>query len=186
MARSDRLHPVTCQSCGTEANVDDEGKRLGGYYECPICGADINLDAAFADADEGEDYEDEDDAGAGAGDGIDGHEVRSPLQPLPRAARRDLREYGIKQELPSDHTGRNGGVVVADRPPADLLEQYELRLVEAPDEVWTHDRGARVNIYEAAECVEIDGREASMSVADAKRRCRQSDAFSRVEDDHER
>lgn len=113
----------------------------------------------------------------------EGHEVRSPLRPLPRAARRELKQYDIQQELSSDHTGRNGGVIVAMRPPADLLEQYELELVEEPDEQWDHDRGAHVEIYEAAERVDIDGREASMGVDEAKQRCRKSDAFSRAEDD---
>jgi len=54
MARSDRRHPVTCESCGSETTVDDEAKRLGGYCECPICGADINLDAAVEDDTGGE------------------------------------------------------------------------------------------------------------------------------------
>jgi transcription elongation factor Elf1 len=54
MARSDRRHPVTCESCGSETTVDAEAKRLGGYCECPICGADINLDAAVEDDNGGE------------------------------------------------------------------------------------------------------------------------------------
>lgn len=49
MARSDRRHHVTCESCGSETTVDDEAKRLGGYCECPICGAEVNLDATVED-----------------------------------------------------------------------------------------------------------------------------------------
>ena len=113
----------------------------------------------------------------------DGYVVRSPFRPVTRAARRALQDYEIERELAANKTGRNGGVVVAERPPAELLEQHELRLVEAPDEVWSHDNGSRVTIYEAAERVEVDGREAAMDVAEAKRRCRQEEAFQRSEGD---
>lgn len=116
-------------------------------------------------------------------DDADGYVIRSPFRPLTRAARRALQDYEIERELAADETGRNGGVVVTERPPAELLEQHELRLVEAPDEVWTHDDGSRVTIYETAERVEVDGREAAMDVAEAKRRCRQEEAFQRSEGD---
>jgi len=53
MARSDgaseNQHPVTCESCGSESTVDNEARRRGGVIECPICGTDIDLDAAFED-----------------------------------------------------------------------------------------------------------------------------------------
>jgi hypothetical protein len=113
----------------------------------------------------------------------DGYVIRSPFRPVTRMARRALQDYEIERELAANETGRNGGVVVAERPPAELLEQHELRLVEAPDEVWSHDNGSRVTIYEAAERVEVDGRDAAMDVAEAKRRCRQEEAFQRSEGD---
>lgn len=47
-----RLHPVNCQSCGSQTTVNSEAKRLGGFVCCPICGEEIDLDEAFNESDD--------------------------------------------------------------------------------------------------------------------------------------
>ena len=122
--------------------------------------------------------------GAGTDEQVDdeGVAVRSPYRPVPLGARKALAEYSIVRDLdPSDGQGRGGGVVLEERLPASLLDQWELVVEEEPAEVWRGPAGSRVEIYDGR--VEIGGREASLSPAEAKVAARDREGFERVDCD---
>ncbi|MFT4880158.1 MAG: hypothetical protein ACI9CA_000030 [Natronomonas sp.] len=109
----------------------------------------------------------------------DGHVIRSPFRPLTRGARRDLEEYDVRGEVEADETGRGGGVVVAERPPKSLREKHELRVDEAPEDVWESEDGQTVRVY--PDYVTVDGRETPMDPSETREKCRESARFSPVE-----
>lgn len=108
-------------------------------------------------------------------------EIRSPYRPLPRSARKELADtVEIIDEIDSDDTGRHGGLIVAERPPEELLEQYELEVVREPTVEYETDSGEHVAIYTDPDAVEIDGRSATMSPAEAVMKAEDSDRFTRL------
>lgn len=107
--------------------------------------------------------------------------IRSPYRPLPRAAREALADTAtILEELEADETGRNGGVIVDERPPEDLLEEYELEIdlplhkanahkIDASYEsIWRSPENDLVVIY--PDLVEVNGREYDLDPDSARER----------------
>jgi len=107
--------------------------------------------------------------------------IRSPYRPLPRAARQALSDaVTIVDELEGDESGRNGGVIVDERPPEDVLEKYELEIdlplhkanahkIDANYEsIWRSPENELVVIY--PDRVEVSGREYDLDPASARQR----------------
>lgn len=107
--------------------------------------------------------------------------IRSPYRPLPRAAREALADTAtILEELDADETGRNGGVIVDERPPEGLLDEYELEIdlplheanahkIDANYEsIWQSPENDLVVIY--PDRVEVNGREYDLDPDSARER----------------
>ena len=91
-----------------------------------------------------------------------GIEIRSPNRPLPRSAKEKLNNISeIKAELspPDGYNHRMDGVIVADMPPKELLDEFELSIVCDPDIIYESDRGEEVLIYTDLNTVIMDGME---------------------------
>jgi hypothetical protein len=108
-------------------------------------------------------------------------EIRSPYRPLTRGARRALQDaVTVIEELESDERGRNGGVIVDERPPEDVLEDHELEVVRDPVVEYETEGGKPIEIYTDPDAVMIGPNEASMSPAAAVEKAEDSDRFTRT------
>ena len=110
--------------------------------------------------------------------------VESPYRPLPRSARKELRQnHEIVEWIDSDETGRNGGVILTEWPSEELLEKYELTVIRDPDVVYHTDSNEIVEIYVDPDEVLVDGRDARISVQEAIELAEEQDRFVLEEGD---
>lgn len=112
-------------------------------------------------------------------------EIRSPYRPLTRAARRALQDaVDVIEEIESDNSGRNAGVIVDERPPEELLNQHELEVVRDPVVEYETDSGEHVEVYTDPDAVKVDGLKGSDGTAEeAVEKAEESDRFTRVAGD---
>lgn len=94
--------------------------------------------------------------------------VVSYNRPLTRGAYRALDEYGIVEEQDPGEYNRHTVVELETEPPADVLDKWELRVEREPDAVFQTDHGERVEVYDDAGEVRVDGGEQSISPEDAR------------------
>lgn len=94
--------------------------------------------------------------------------VVSYNRPLTRGAKADLKEYGIITEDAVQEPGRWTVVELETEPAADVLDRHELRVEREPDAVFLTHSGERVEIYDSAGTVTVDGYEQEISPEDAR------------------
>lgn len=94
--------------------------------------------------------------------------VVSYNRPLTRGARRALDEYGVISERSVNEHGHWTEVDLETEPPEDLLDRHELRVEREPDAVYATDSGERVEIFDGADLVTVNGMEQSISPEDAR------------------
>ena len=105
-------------------------------------------------------------------------ELQSPYRPLPLGAKKDLRKVDECVEFDDE----NPRVAYTHEiPPDELLSEWELTVIrtDEPNEIWETDRGDYVEIYD--DRVEHDGREVTLSPAEAKEKVREQSHFTRVD-----
>lgn len=113
--------------------------------------------------------------------------VESPYRPLPLSARTELKEdYDVVKWIDADATGRNGGVILTERPAEELLVENELEVIRDPDVVYHTDHDEIVEIYTDPDKVVTDGVESSgMSPQEAVEIAENQDRFTREEGEPE-
>ena len=100
--------------------------------------------------------------------------VVSYNRPLTRSARRALDEYGIIREEQTNEHGHWTEVDLETEPPEDVLDRHELRVEREPDAVFRTDHGERVEIFDGADLVTVDGMEQGISPEDAREHAEQN------------
>jgi len=113
--------------------------------------------------------------------------VESPYRPLPRQARKELKaNYEIVEWIDSDETGRNGGVILTERPSEELLERFELSVIRDPDLIYETDSDEIVEIYTNPPKILTDGVEAKgLPIRQAVDIAESTERFTRIEGDPE-
>ena len=113
--------------------------------------------------------------------------VESPYRPLPLSARKELKQnYEVVDWIDPDEGGRNGGVILTERPAEELLERFELEVIRDPDVVYHTDHDEVVEIYTGPDMVVTDGVEASgMSPQEAVEIAEEQHRFTLEEGDPE-
>lgn len=165
-----------CDECGTAEAVE----TVAGRDLCGSC-ADAERDGNSSGQEEAGD-----DVGArDGGDDTDGPdsaddrvEVRSPYRPLPREARKRLREmFDTVEFIDGGDDGRDESVMVPERPPEDFLEQYELEVRRDPTVTYETPNG-EVYIYTDPGRVVAEGVETNMDPVVAVERSEEKDYFT--------
>lgn len=106
------------------------------------------------------------------------HRVVSPWRPIPLTAQLDLEDYGLVSTDRPPIEGIEGVAFLEERPPEDLLDEHDLRLVADEWELWRGPDGRIVEVDD--DRVVIDGVETDADPDGARTHVRE-EPFERID-----